>query len=141
MASWDQSVAGPWYSFARLVLGIFGGRLDYDSQDYLGAEFQASTRESFVKHYEDVRMIAKKKNVPLLEFRSEDGWKPLCEFLGEKVPEGEYPRINETKDFINLHRMIWLMAFGKMVAKTVGPIAVAIGAFHWWYGWDWRALL
>lgn len=30
----------------------------------------------------------------LLVYRVEEGWGPLCEFLGVPVPETEFPRIN-----------------------------------------------
>lgn len=58
-----------------------------------------------------------------------------CDFLGEKVPEGEYPHINETNDFIKFHRIMWWMAFGKIVAKTARPVAVAVGVFYGWQIW------
>ena len=31
----------------------------------------------------------------LLVFRSQDGWKPLCEFLGKEIPQQPYPWRNK----------------------------------------------
>lgn len=47
----------------------------------------------FKQHNEQV-----KANIPaarLLVFQVQDGWEPLCEFLGVPVPDTPFPRINE----------------------------------------------
>ncbi|KAG9256220.1 efflux pump antibiotic resistance protein [Emericellopsis atlantica] len=44
-------------------------------------------------HYALVSKITPKER--LLEFRLEDGWEPLCQFLGKDVPEEPFPRLNE----------------------------------------------
>ena len=57
----------------------------YDDIPTLEAGFEAWTE--FVR-----------KTVPpekLLEFDVRQGWKPLCEFLGEPVPDGPFPHIND----------------------------------------------
>lgn len=36
----------------------------------------------------------------LLVFRVQDGWEPLCEFLGHDVPDDPFPHINEGVDTI-----------------------------------------
>ena len=44
-----------------------------------------------------------KKCVPedrLLLFQAKDGWQPLCEFLGEPVPDVPYPNINDTGNIL-----------------------------------------
>lgn len=33
----------------------------------------------------------------LLEFNAKEGWEPLCKFLDVPIPEGPYPRTNDTK--------------------------------------------
>ena len=40
-----------------------------------------------------VRKLVPEEN--LLEFHVKQGWEPLCEFLGEPVPEGPFPRTND----------------------------------------------
>lgn len=72
----------------------------------------------------------------LLEFKSEDGWKPLCEFLGKPIPKGEpYPRLNDGDGVVKLHAFLYwirlVKALGKIVG-TVGAIVAAVGAY-WWY--------
>lgn len=35
----------------------------------------------------------------LLVHQAKDGWKPLCDFLGVPVPDGDYPRTNSKEEF------------------------------------------
>ncbi|KAF2812080.1 uncharacterized protein BDZ99DRAFT_383261 [Mytilinidion resinicola] len=54
-----------------------------------------------VKWYEDY--VEKVKSIvpeeDLLVFNVTQSWSPLCAFLGEKVPEGGFPRVNSTDEF------------------------------------------
>lgn len=49
------------------------------------------------KHNEWVRAEASKRGRAVLEFMAEDGWGPLCGFLGKQVPSVPYPRMNDQK--------------------------------------------
>mmetsp|Transcript_37475 Transcript_37475/g.79054 ORF Transcript_37475/g.79054 Transcript_37475/m.79054 type:complete len:321 (+) Transcript_37475:2-964(+) len=57
----------------------------YDDVPTLEAGFDAWTK--YV-----MKTIPRKK---LLVFDVKQGWKPLCDFLGEPVPEGSFPHIND----------------------------------------------
>ena len=60
-----------------------------------------------------------------LEFKAEDGWKPLCEFLGKDVPVADFPRVNERKS----------IGIVKNIIITKGLISwVAFGGAAW-LGW------
>jgi hypothetical protein len=60
----------------------------------------------FQEHYDHVRSLVPKER--LLEYRIGEGWEPLCEFLGEDVPDNEeFPRGNSTEDFQNALKLIW----------------------------------
>jgi hypothetical protein len=64
----------------------FGGRFD-----------KAHVLDVYRRNGEAVR-----REVPagrLLEFDAPQGWKPLCEFLGVKVPETPFPLTNTTEEF------------------------------------------
>jgi hypothetical protein len=37
----------------------------------------------------------------LLVWSVQEGWEPLCEFLGKPVPDTPFPRLNDSKDFSN----------------------------------------
>lgn len=82
----------------------------------------------YLEHNDHVRAIVPKGN--LLEFRAEQGWKPLCEFLGKEVPEEPYPRINEGSNVADIHTKIFWLYTAKLAAMAaVVPVAVAILAW------------
>ncbi|KAJ5306725.1 hypothetical protein N7508_005740 [Penicillium antarcticum] len=76
---------------------------------------------------ESVRDDVKGKGREVLEFRAEDGWGPLCGFLGVGVPAGAFPRVNERKTFQIIK--------GILVAKGLVSWAVlgSLGWAGWWY--------
>ncbi len=55
----------------------------------------------------------------LLVWEAKDGWEPLCELLDLPVPEGEFPRINDTEGFVR-----------GITGGCVGAISA------WWEGKD-----
>jgi len=130
----DPALVKPLYSIAILLLGLFVGRPGYDPAKYKQPEYLGLLRQAYLNHYAHVRAITPKDR--LLEFKSEDGWEPLCKFLGVSVPEDPYPHINETQDFVRLHKVFWWMAFGKFIAKKALPLVVAVGAAF--YAWQQR---
>ncbi|KAJ5082896.1 hypothetical protein N7532_011939 [Penicillium argentinense] len=69
--------------------------LEWSQETYgVGDVFTASMYE---KYNESVRQIAKERGREILEFKAEDGWKPLCKFLKKDVPGSDFPRVNEKK--------------------------------------------
>jgi hypothetical protein len=50
-------------------------------------------------HVAEVRRTVPKGQ--LLELEVQDGWEPLCAFLGVAVPDAPFPRTNSTEDFLN----------------------------------------
>ena len=49
------------------------------------------------QHSEMIRDLVPKER--LLEWNVEDGWQPLCEFLGKNIPEESFPRANDKDGF------------------------------------------
>ncbi|EFJ43671.1 hypothetical protein VOLCADRAFT_32891, partial [Volvox carteri f. nagariensis] len=64
--------------------GTFGGR--FNDKQYV-----------YEAHLAEVRRIVPPSQ--LLEFRVQDGWAPLCAFLGKPIPEAPFPHMNERDDF------------------------------------------
>jgi hypothetical protein len=84
----------------------------------------------FNRHNQEVQ-----EQVPadrLLVFRVQEGWAPLCQFLGCEVPEGiPFPHLNEGKETLNALARERL--FGPWLRKA--PFAVGAGALVvllWW---------
>lgn len=99
----DSEFVGPWYRFAMLFFGVYG--------------VGSAMRQKYLDHYAHVREVVPKDD--LLEFEAAKGWGPLCEFLGCDRPEGDYPRINDSGDFVKLHEHLWWEAVGRTVRKFV----------------------
>lgn len=74
------------------------------------------------KYNDDVRRVVEEKGGSVLEFRAEDGWGPLCEFLGREVPDGPFPRVNEKRTFAIIKAI--------MVVKGLVSWAV-LGVLFW----------
>ena len=129
ISKWDHALCGPFWRFAQVVMPAnFRTMHDFSST--------SPARQAFYDHYELVRRIVPKER--LLEYRVQEHWEPLCEFLGEPVPDEQFPRLNDAKDFVFAHRMMWWIGFATMAGKATlyygVPIAAAsIGIWWKWY--------
>jgi sulfotransferase family protein len=52
----------------------------------------------FEKHNEEVRATVEPSR--LLVYSVKEGWGPLCDFLGVKIPAEPFPRVNDTASFL-----------------------------------------
>ncbi|KAK4549440.1 hypothetical protein LTR36_006437 [Oleoguttula mirabilis] len=55
------------------------------------SDFPTHGRKYFGEYYEHVRAVVRSEQ-QVIEYNVKDGWGPLCEFLGEEVPAGPFPR-------------------------------------------------
>lgn len=123
LSGWDPALAQPFWRFANSVMPATYGTLHDFSPE-------SPARKLFHEHYERVKKFTPPER--LLEYRVQQGWEPLCKFLDIPVPEGDFPRINDKKQFIVQHKILWYMALGKMVLKVslmaapVAAVAVAV---------------
>ena len=115
----DHDIVGPWFRLAINLFRVWGRSGDM--------------RQIYLDHYAHVRAVVPKER--LLEFDAAEGWGPLCEFLGHDVPEGPYPRVNDTEGFVEYHRKMWWKSFGVMMKKistAVIPVAAAgVAAYYY----------
>jgi hypothetical protein len=72
------------------VVRYFEGRMH--DRDYLLQRFE--------QHIADVKATIAPER--LLVFEAQDGWKPLCEFLGKDIPEEAFPHINDSEQSRNI---------------------------------------
>lgn len=76
-----------------------------------------------------------KASVPedrLLLFSVDQGWKPLCEFLGVPVPESEFPNLNDREAFKKKFKELTLAAFiiiGLGLIASTGLVYAALRIF------------
>lgn len=48
-------------------------------------------------HYDILLEISKIYNIPILNYKFEDGWKPFCDFLKCETPNVELPHLNKSQ--------------------------------------------
>jgi len=70
------------------------------------------------------------RNDQLLVFNVKDGWKPLCDFIGCKVPDKPFPHstVNDSKALKNLRRTFLITVYGWI------PIVVSCAVGGLWLG-------
>ena len=67
--------------------------------------------------------VGVKEHVPpdkLLVYEVEEGWEPLCKFLGVEVPDKPFPHLNDADTFRRMVRRRLALA----LAATVGAVAL-----------------
>jgi Sulfotransferase domain len=107
---------------------------------YFGGNYRLNGQRVYERHYEMLREKCKKDARGYLEWKVEDGWGPLCEFLGKNVPivdDGkggrnimEFPNGNAPAEFYE--RMGQMMKKrtrrGNIKLIAVSAIAVVVAA-------------
>ncbi|KAK7416604.1 hypothetical protein QQX98_005075 [Neonectria punicea] len=94
----------PWFKWTGLLWK--NDRLWYSLNMEVVKWFKANhgvddvfTAKGYEMYYDDVRTEARNRSMKILEFKAEDGWEPLCKFVGKEVPKTPFPRLNEKKTF------------------------------------------
>jgi hypothetical protein len=92
-----------WLSKVDWAAGMYYPMLKKFFDTFFEGDFPNRGKDRFLRHYDEVRSLVPKDR--LLEFRVQDGWEPLCEFLGERVPMDEkFPNVNDNSDFVSRSR-------------------------------------
>jgi hypothetical protein len=100
----DPAFATPWWEYVQLVMHLTCGS-SWSRNSPVSPAAEKTAVESYERHYEGVRRAVKEQGREVLEWDVKEGWAPLCEFLGEKVPfVKEFPRANEKEEFVEFHR-------------------------------------
>ncbi|OIW25589.1 hypothetical protein CONLIGDRAFT_554094, partial [Coniochaeta ligniaria NRRL 30616] len=103
--SWRFRATGLLWTTDRIWYG-----LNAEAVRWMKAKFGVEdifSEESYERYYEYVRTEARKRGREVLEFKAEDGWVPLCRFLGKDVPKDkEFPRLNERRDVEVIKRIL-----------------------------------
>lgn len=98
------------------------------------SQWRANAKRTYLEHNKMVKQVTPKDR--LLTFKLEDGWEPLCRFLGKPVPEVPFPRVNETeavKEKISLYVMQSYKRGAVKFAKQAIPVVIAtVAAAIWW---------
>lgn len=88
---WNETIGGEWKWAGRVA--------DQFCVGFYGPDPDVTGRQVFREQEKLVRDLCAETPERLLEWKVQDGWKPLCEFLGEVVPDVEFPSGNDTKGY------------------------------------------
>ncbi|KAI3552260.1 yetA [Colletotrichum filicis] len=111
----------------KILLGFYGVRNV--------KEMREVAKDRYRQHYAEVRAVVPKDR--LLEFKLEDGWAPLCEFLGKDVPSGvDFPVANQRKEHLErvrtrqnrFFKLAFFTGLRKVMPWVFGLGVVAAGA-------------
>lgn len=94
-------------------------------------ETRLNARAVYDEHYAAVRKIVPPEN--LLELNLEDGWAPLCDFLGKEIPDTPFPHANDRKNMITMVNMLCFLLTMKslwIILKSLLPIVGVV--FGYW---------
>ena len=95
-------------------------------------ELQATAKTLYREHYEHVRRVCPRERI--LNFRLEDGWGPLCNFLGKEKPGVPFPKLNEAaalaEKFKEFEKRSMLLVVRNLALVFVS-ILVALFATGW----------
>jgi hypothetical protein len=99
-------------------------------------DFPRRGKQHYFEHNDKIRRLAKEQKRELLEFNVKQGWQPLCEFLGEPVPQTPFPFGNDTKEMQGIVRALkqnYDHVIRVNAMKLASIFAVAIAGFGIWY--------
>ena len=77
--------------YSTMTIKWVRGWLEAESKE----DLKTKAKDKYREHYSLVRRVTPKDR--LLEFRVQDGWEPLCKFLGKPVPDVPFPHVNDTE--------------------------------------------
>lgn len=78
--------------------------------------------DTYLRHNDYIRKVVPKDR--LIEFEPSQGWEPLCEFLGQSVPDSPYPHLNDTKQMQTV--LFWSHFVGAFLWGLTGLAAFGV---------------
>jgi hypothetical protein len=126
LAHYDKLFWGPYMSIMRIITSHWSAGNMND---------RLALRHTYINHYAHVRQVVPEKR--LLEFESKDGWEPLCQFLGQDVPNEAYPRTNDAAATV---KMFGIVFYIRVIILLLTPLVKAsmVGIALWavWLGYQ-----
>jgi hypothetical protein len=139
--AWYQSTYETIYFTQRLwqfkvlrLLTPFGRKMGNMTEKLIWKGFMKDcmrSKESAIQHYnnyiEEVRSEVPEEK--LLIYSVDQGWKPLCDFLGVPIPDAPFPRVNDREQ---MKKKVAQMTQGAyvMLALATG-VAVGLATLAW----------
>lgn len=115
--------------FAR-KLGDMCHKLIWQRAHHGTMDDRAKAIADYHQHIADVQAAVPADR--LLVFTVNEGWEPLCDFIGVPVPEAPFPRVNDRAQFQQTIKGLTRGAYA-MLTLAAAVIAGAIGAVIWYF--------
>ncbi|KAF2232216.1 hypothetical protein EV356DRAFT_450567 [Viridothelium virens] len=90
-------------------------------------------KRRYEEHYAGLERVLKEQERPYLDWTVEEGWGPLCAFLGDEVPEGPFPSGNDGEALQAMRKRLQratnekiirnLMIFGGVMVASIAVLA------------------
>lgn len=99
-------------------------------------EWRSKARAAYLAHNTYVKRVTPPER--LLLFKPEQGWEPLCKFLGKPVPECSFPNVNDAEvlnEKISLYIAEGMRRGLIEIAKTAVSVAVLLLSAVVWSYW------
>lgn len=136
--SMQQTIIKQTYSTLGTLMGwidpeLFGEanqmcRMGFDG--LFDDDFEKNGKKAFEEHYELVRRVVPADN--LLEWKPQDGWEPLCKFLGKPVPSTPFPKANDKEVFAKKSATVVRSTFARFARQltlySAGIAALGLAA-------------
>ncbi|WP_424927761.1 sulfotransferase family protein [Amaricoccus tamworthensis] len=87
-------------------------------------EDREKAKARYENHIEEVKAAIPPER--LLVFSVDQGWEPLCEFLGVEVPEKEFPNVNERANLMRSVRNSKKRAYKILAALGAGALVLLL---------------
>jgi Sulfotransferase domain len=86
--------------------------------------FERFGKEVAVEHYARLEEVCRRTGREYLEWRVEEGWEPLCKFLGREVPSEKFPWVNKAGEAFEKKAEA---AIGKIVKRAARNLGLLVG--------------
>lgn len=117
----DPVFVEPWCRYKEIMLEGWG-------RDDFG---DANMRRTFKEHGEVVRRVVPGER--LLVFEVEEGWGPLCGFLGVERPVGAFPHVNDAEAYVRSFRRARDWVVLRVVGRALMVLVPLLAVVYAWY--------
>lgn len=97
-------------------------------------QWRQNAKAMYLAHNAEVKRVTPPER--LLLFKLEEGWEPLCKFLGKPVPDVPFPRVNDTEavnELVAQYIAIGMKRGLLNIAKKALPVVVLLVSTVVWY--------
>ena len=125
----DSQFLRPWtMMLIAMTFGMFGPK------GYAGPP--EKIKKVYTDLHEEVRRIVPEER--RLEYKLGMGWGPLCEFLGKEKPDGDFPHVNESAEFLDRIKYMRRTVAKRLALEYGSYVGVATVVGLGWFAWTRR---